>query len=324
MPDSASGIEQFAVSRNGVLAYVAGERTVVKRRIVMADRKGVFTTVTADASAYEDLALSPDGREIAMTVEGPSWNIWVYHIDRGTLTRLTFDNDNRDPLWTPDGRRVVYTSLRNGLYGLYWRAADGSGPEELLMSGKNWRFGTSGHPDGRFLSFDEQDPKTGMDLWILPVGGGRKPYPFVNTSFREWFGEFSRDGRWIAYESNESGRSEIYLRPFPGPGGKWQVSTPRRDPARMVPRRKGAVLLRSRPADARRPGRHRSFACGRPAGAPLPVQLLRFRALLRSDAGRQTLRAHPKRAAGGPVTQINLVLGWGGELERQMRERSAR
>ncbi len=110
-----------------------------------------------------------------MTVEAPSWNIWIYHLDRGTLTRLTFDNDNRDPLWTPDGRRVVYTSLRNGLYGLYWRPADGSGPEELLMSGKNWRFGTSWSPDGRFLSFDEQDPETGMDSGFSPLEGTASP-----------------------------------------------------------------------------------------------------------------------------------------------------
>ena len=225
MPDSAYGIEQFAVSRSGALAYVAGTRTAVKRRIVMADRKGVSTTVTADANSYEDLSLSPDGREIAMTVEGASWNIWVYHLDRGTLTRLTFENDNRDPLWTPDGKRVVYTSLRNGLYGLYWRPADGSGPEELLSASKNWVFANSWSADGRFLAFGEQDPKTGFDILILPVGGDRKPYPFVRSSFREWFGEFSPDGRWIAYESNESGRSEVYLRPFPGPGGKWQVST---------------------------------------------------------------------------------------------------
>ncbi|HEY3123523.1 MAG TPA: protein kinase, partial [Thermoanaerobaculia bacterium] len=201
LPDSSSGIEQFAASRNGVLAYVAGARAAVKRRIVMADRKGVFTPVTADANSYEDLSLSPDGHEIAMTVEGASWNIWVHRIDRGTLTRLTFENDNRDPLWTPDGKRVVYTSLRNGLYGLYWRPADGSGPEELLLTSKNWLFATSWSPDGRFLAYGQQEAETGFDIWVLPVGGDRKPYPFVRSSSREWFGEFSRDGRWIAYES---------------------------------------------------------------------------------------------------------------------------
>src|SRR5262249_9046044 len=156
----------FAVSKSGVLAYIAGVRTAVKRRLVIADQKGVSTTATAEASSLEDLSLSPDGREVAITVEGPSWNIWGYHVDRKTLTRLTFENDNRDPIWTPDGKRVVYTSLRNGLYGLYWRPADGSGAEELLMNSKNWVFASSWSPDGRFLAFVEQDPKTGMDIWI--------------------------------------------------------------------------------------------------------------------------------------------------------------
>ena len=225
MPDSASGIEQFAVSGNGVLAYVAGERTVVKRADRDGGPEGRFTTVTADASAYEDLALSPDGREIAMTVEGPSWNIWVYHIDRGTLTRLTFDNDNRDPSGRPTGDgsctprcETVSTASTGG-------AADGSGPEELLDERQELAVRYVVVPRRPFPVVRRAGSEDRQDLWILPVGGDRKPYPFVNTSFREWFGEFSRDGRWIAYESNESGRSEIYLRPFPGPGGKWQVST---------------------------------------------------------------------------------------------------
>ena len=323
MPDSAYGIEQFAVSRSGVLAYVAGTRTAVKRRIVLADRKGVSTTVTADANSYEDLSLSPDGREIAMTVEGASWNIWVYHLDRGTLTRLTFENDNRDPLWTPDGKRVVYTSLRNGLYGLYWRPADGSGPEELLSASKNWVFANSWSADGRFLAFGEQDPKTGFDISILPVGGDRRPYPFVRSSFREWFGEFSPDGRWIAYESNESGRSEVYLRPFPGPGGKWQVST--EGGARPEWSRDGRELFYFESDRLMRVtvDSGHALAVGRPE-LLFPCNCV--------DSGRYyevtpdakhfllIQNAQPE----SPVAQINLVLGWGGELERQMREKPAR
>ena len=323
MPDSAYGIEQFAVSRSGVLAYVAGTRTAVKRRIVLADRKGVSTTVTADANSYEDLSLSPDGREIAMTVEGASWNIWVYHLDRWTLTRLTFENDNRDPLWTPDGKRVVYTSLRNGLYGLYWRPADGSGPEELLSASKNWVFANSWSADGRFLAFGEQDPKTGFDISILPVGGDRRPYPFVRSSFREWFGEFSPDGRWIAYESNESGRSEVYLRPFPGPGGKWQVST--EGGARPEWSRDGRELFYFESDRMMRitVDSGHALAVGRPE-LLFPCNCV--------DSGRYyevtpdakhfllIQNAQPE----SPVAQINLVLGWGGELERQMREKPAR
>jgi WD40 repeat protein len=323
MPDSAYLIEQFAVSRSGVLAYVAGARPLAQRRIVMADRKGVMSTITADVNSYEDVALSPDGREIAMTVEGPRWNIWLYHLDRGTLTRLTFDNDNRDPLWTPDGKRVVYTSLRNGLYGLYWRPADGSGSEESLWNSKNWVFATSWSPDGRFLVFDEQDPKTAMDLWILPVGGDRKPYPFANTSFREWFGEFSRDGRWIAYESDESGRSEVYLRPFPGPGGKWQVST--QGGARPEWSRDGRELFYFEGDKLMRVtvDSSHALAVGRPE-LLFPCNCYdsgRYYEV--TPDGKHFLLIQSAQPVS-PVTQINLVLGWGGELERQMREKPAR
>jgi Tol biopolymer transport system component len=323
LPDPSSDIEQFAVSRSGVLVYVAGTRAAAKRRIVMADRKGVSTTVTPDANSYEDLSLSPDGREIAMTVEGASWNIWVHRIERGTLTRLTFENDNRDPLWTPDGKRVVYTSLRNGLYGLYWRPADGSGPEELLTASKKWIFGTSWSPDGRFLAFSPLDPETGFDIWILPVGGDRKPYPFVNSPFREWFGEFSPDGRWIAYDSNESGRSEIYLRPFPGPGGKWQVSTEggtrpewSRDGREIFYLENGKMMRVT--VDSTK-----SLTVGRPE-LLFPCDCFdsgRYYEVT-PDAKHFVLirNAQPE----SPVTQVNLVLGWGAELERKMREKAAR
>jgi hypothetical protein len=323
MPDSAYGIEQFAVSRSGVLAYVAGTRTAVKRRIVLADRKGVSTTVTADANSYEDLSLSPDGREIAMTVEGASWNIWVYHLDRGTLTRLTFENDNRDPLWTPDGKRVVYTSLRNGLYGLYWRPADGSGPEELLSASKNWVFANSWSADGRFLAFGQQDAETGFDILILPVGGDRKPYPFVRSSFREWFGEFSPDGRWIAYESNESGRSEVYLRPFPGPGGKWQVST--EGGARPEWSRDGRELFyfeSDRMMRVTVDSGH-ALAVGRPE-LLFPCNCLNSGRYYEVTPDAKHFLLIQNAQPVSPVAQINLVLGWGSELERQMREKPAR
>jgi Tol biopolymer transport system component len=258
-----------------------------------------------------------------MTVEGASWNIWIHRIDRGTLTRLTFENDNRDPLWTPDGKRVVYTSLRNGLYGLYWRPADGSGPEELLSSSKNWLFVTSWSPDGRFLTFDEQDPKTGFDIWILPVGGDRKPYPIVRSSVREWFGEFSRDGRWIAYESNESGRSEIYLRPFPGPGGKWQVST--EGGARPEWSRDGRELFYFENDKLMRVtvDSSRALAVGRPE-LLFPCDCFdsgRYYEVTPDDKHFLLIQnAQPV----SPVAQINLVLGWGAELERRIREKPTR
>jgi eukaryotic-like serine/threonine-protein kinase len=219
------GVEQFAVSKNGTLAYLAGTGAEAQRQVVLVDTKGVAKTLTEDAKPFEDLSLSPDGSKVALTIEGPTWNIWVYDLTRETLTRLTFENDNRDPMWTTDGKRVVYTSLRNGVYGLYWRPADGSGPEEQLLSSKNIIYASSWSPDGRNLAYWQFDAPTKEDIWILPLGGDGKPYPFVRTPFTERFGVFSPDGHWMAYESNETKRMEIYVQPFPGPGGKWQIST---------------------------------------------------------------------------------------------------
>ena len=289
----------------------------------MMDPKGAATVLTAEDNAYEDMALSPDGRKLALTIEGASWNIWVYDRDRGTLTRLTFENDNRDLIWTPDGKRVVYTSLRNGLYGLYWRAADGSGAEERLFASRNWIFAQSWSPDGRYLAFVEQDPATGFDISILPVEADRKPYSFVRTSFQEWFAEFSPDGKWIAYESDESGRSEIYVRPFPGPGGKWQISTEggarpewSRD-GRELFYLSGDALVRVPleavgPFSAGRP--ERLFPCG-------CYQSGRYYELA-PEKGRFFFIQNAQPTS--PVSGINIVLGWGGELERRMREKAAR
>ncbi len=323
MPDDDFGIEQFAVSRSGLLAYVPRTRAAVKRRVVMLDLKGEAATLAAEDSAYEDMSLSPDGRRLAMTVEGATWNIWIFDRDRGTLTRSTFDNDDRDPIWTPDGKRLVYTSLRNGLYGLYWRAADGSGTEEQLLTSRNWIYPTSWSPDGRYLAFGELDPTTGFDILILPMEGDRKPTPFERTPFREWFAEFSRDGRFLAYESNESGRSEIYVRPFPGPGGKWQISTDggvrpewSRD-GRELFYLNGDRLMRV-PVDTAH-----AFSAG------LPERILSCgcyesgRYYEVGPDGRHFFFIRNAEAVS-PITRINMVFGWRGELERRARGETAR
>jgi Tol biopolymer transport system component len=323
LPDAAFGIEQFAVSRSGVLAYVPGTRAAVKRRVVAVDSKGAATALTTEENAYEDLSLSRDGRKLAMTVEGAIWNIWTYDRDRGTLTRLTFENDNRDPIWTPDGKRIVYTSLRNGLYGLYWRPSDGSGAEERLYASKNWIFAQSWSPDGRFLALVEQDPATGFDIPILPVGGDRKPFPFVKTPFREWFPEFSPDGKWIAYESNESGRSEIYVRPFPGPGGKWQIST--EGGARPEWSRDGRELyylsadaLLHVPVDT-----GGAFSAGRPERL-FPCNCYESGRYYEVAPEKGRFYFIQNAQPTSPVSGINIVLGWGGELEKSARSQAAR
>jgi serine/threonine-protein kinase len=179
---------------------------------------------------------APDGRRIAVDIDdGKQNDVWVYEWARDTLSRLTFDPaDDRKPVWTPDGRRIVFSSQRDGkgVFNLFWQRADGTGEVQRLTESKNTQFAASWHPSGKFLAFYETNPSTGADLMILPMEGDEssgwkpgKPTVFLNTPFAESEPMFSPDGRWLAYQSTESGRSEIYVRPFPGPGGKWQIST---------------------------------------------------------------------------------------------------
>jgi len=226
MTNSEGGAAQFTFAPDGTMAYIAGNGAETHRRVVLVGRDGKSQVLTPDEGAYEDLDLSPDGRRIALTIQGPTWHIWIYDIPRGTLTRLTFDHDNRDPHWSADGKRVAYTSIRNGKCGLYWKPADGSGPEEQLVGDSvDCMTAESFSPDGKYLAYEITPTQTGHDIWILPLSGDREPRPFATERFNEWGPQFSPDGHWISYGSDESGRGEIYVRPFPGPGGKSQIST---------------------------------------------------------------------------------------------------
>jgi Tol biopolymer transport system component len=167
-------------------------------------------------------------------VEGGSTNIWVYEWERDAITRLTFGPGyDAYAVWSPDGKHIAFASRRAGGPNLYWARADGAGEAVRLTESKNGQFPSSFSPDGKRLAFAELDPQTNMDLWTLPLEEAEsdhpkvgKPEPFLVTPFNERMPMISPDGRWLAYYANESGRNEVYVRSFPGPGGgKWQVST---------------------------------------------------------------------------------------------------
>ena len=128
-------------------------------------------------------------------------------------------------MWSPDGSRVTFGTVRTGGYGLYSKLSSGAGAEQPLPKSDQGKQPNDWSPDGRFLLVRGNDPKTGYDLWVLPTSGDKKPVPFLKTTFDEREGQFSPDGKWVAYQSNESGKFEIYVQPFPGPGGKFQIST---------------------------------------------------------------------------------------------------
>jgi Tol biopolymer transport system component len=163
---------------------------------------------------------------VAVQIEEQGNQIWLYELARETLTRLTFDAvQNETPLWMADGKRVVFYSNKEGPLNLFWQMADGSGGFERLTTSTNPHAPVSVSPDGALLAFTEA-PGASRDIWVLRLSD-RQAQPFLQTPAIEGGAQFSPDGRWMAYVSDESGRPEIYVQPYPGPGGKWQVSTER-------------------------------------------------------------------------------------------------
>jgi eukaryotic-like serine/threonine-protein kinase len=224
---ATAGISRFSVSETGMLAYrKSGGRGL--RQLVWFDRSGKETGKVGepDGNNLRYPELSPDGRRVAVarTVHGHS-EIWLSETARGAPVRFTFNAEfSINPVWSPDGNWIAFSSAKRGNPNLYRKASNGSGNDELLLDSPLNEFPLDWSPDGRFLLFARMDPKTGGDLWGLPLEGPCEPFPFVVTQYESDNGQFSPDGRWVAYQSNESGRVEVYVQPFPGPGGKWMVS----------------------------------------------------------------------------------------------------
>jgi len=221
---AANGKAAVVVSTNGVLAYRLMP-TNAQIKLVWVDRKGTEQPLAAPPHSYRNPRLSPDGQRVAVTIDELGSQEWLLDIGRGTLTRLTFEGTyNGGTAWTPDGKRITFGSDRAGARNLFWQLADGSGGTERLSTSDHAQVASSWSPDGQTLAFEQTAPNTGFDLWVFRLGD-RKVQPFLQTRFNEIAPHFSPDGRWLAYASDESGRYEIYVQPYPGPGGKWQVST---------------------------------------------------------------------------------------------------
>ena len=209
----------YDVAPDGSLAYLTGQGSF--GQLITIDREGVSTPLVDEPGFYMEPRFSPDGGRIAVRVDD---DIWILDVARGTLSRLTVVGGARGPVWTPDGARVTYaTRAGGGDRGIFWKPADGSGEAELLASLEHPSGLGSWSPDGETLVFSVFHPSTGWDLWVLPRDG--QPQPFLATPFEERQPELSPDGRWLLYLSDESGRVEVYLQPYPGPGQRIKVST---------------------------------------------------------------------------------------------------
>jgi eukaryotic-like serine/threonine-protein kinase len=215
---------QYALSGTGSLVYIPGG-SLAAVRLVWVSRNGTEQALAAPPHAYSYPRISPDGRRVAVSIAAEGIQEWLYDFSRDTLTRITFGgNLNFTPVWTPDGKRIAFLSNREGPQNIFWQLADGSGGLERLTTSEYVDPPRSFSPDGQLLAYVEVNPTTGYDIWVLRLSD-RKAQPFLQTPFNESVPSFSPDGHWLAYISDESGRFEVYVQPYPGPGSKYQIST---------------------------------------------------------------------------------------------------
>jgi serine/threonine-protein kinase len=222
-----SGAADFGISLDGSLVYIAGDpQGGQKRTLAWVDRDGREEALAAEPRAYTYPRISPDGSRLALDVRDQENDIWIWDFARETLSRLTFGSSNDQyPIWTPDGRRVAFGSVRDGYMNLFWKAADGTGTTERLTESENRQYPHAFSLDGKQLVFREDYPERGFDLGVHSLDGEPSSEWLLATEFNERNAEISPDGRWLAYESDASGQYEIYVRPFPNVDeGRWQIS----------------------------------------------------------------------------------------------------
>jgi Tol biopolymer transport system component/DNA-binding winged helix-turn-helix (wHTH) protein len=312
-----SGAAQYSFSDNGSLVYVPSSVQAAQRRLVWVNRSGDEQPVAAPARAYRGPRISPDGREVAVAIEGQETEVWLYDLSRQMLSRLTFQGStNYDPLWTVDGKRVVFHST-TGIGGLFWQMADGSGGLERLNEFGGAPYSWS--PDRQLLAFNNGAPTQHISVLRM---GDRKVVPFPETTFKEGAAQFSPDGRWLAYVSDESGRYEIYVQHYSGPGGKWQISTeggtePLWNPnGRELFYRSGDRMMAAEIATQPHfsAGKPKMLFSGQFQPSPNPVPNANY------DVSRDGQRFLLLKAGGldKAPTQINVVLNWFEELKQKV------
>ncbi|OFV90291.1 MAG: hypothetical protein A3G76_04755 [Acidobacteria bacterium RIFCSPLOWO2_12_FULL_65_11] len=330
-----SGAGQFAMADRGTLIYATGGIAPDQERaLVWVDRNGTVEALAAPPREYLAPRLAPDGQRVAVFTQAPgargNQRVWIYNVPRRTVTPLTTGEEQGFwNIWSPDGARIAFTSAVGGRLNLFWKSADGTGESERLTTSEYQQRPSSWSSDGNALAFVQTHPATGNDIWVLDVGSAdHRPRPVVQTPADERFPAFSTDGRWLAYTSNEAGREEVFVRPYPGPGSRVQVSTGGgRDPAWKFDGSElfyGSSIARDLVSLMAVPVK--STPAGFSAGIPRKLFEGRYQltaAPIRSfdvtANGQRFLMVQPLDPRPEPPTELVLVTNWFEELKARVR-----
>jgi len=319
--ERATGSSHFAVSDTGAMFFIPGADRITERLLVWMDASGIPVPLAAPLRPYFEPELSPDGQRVAAAVNsGSSEDVWVYDLARKVLNRLTFGPNNSAPIWSADGRRVIYRKdTTDGKVAIAWKPADGAGEEEVLLVGDRAVFPTSASPDGKWLALSLQEKGSAFDVYMLSLTGDHRLQPFITGPSDESGASFSPDGRWVAYRSNESGRYEIYVKPFPDAKGRWQISTESGGEVRWSPTGKELIYRRENQYFAVPVQTAGTFQ----AGAPRPFLRETFPRItslsgsvfsLSRDGKRILLTVSPKSESTG--VRLEVTTNWAEEMLR--------
>jgi serine/threonine-protein kinase len=223
--DPTTGLASYALSSSGLLVYAPGSAWQPRRKLVWVDRRGETEVLPLPPGAYEDPALSPDGGRLAYCLrDRDGGDIWIYEFASGRARQITFESYNFGPIWSPDGKHLTFTSGRLGLYSVFRMPVDRSEAAEPFLAGPIDQMARSQSADGEILLVEVLHPQTGFDIGYISLRGGKSLEYILNQSCEETQAVLHPDGEWIAYASNQTGRAEVSVRPFPGPGGEIPIS----------------------------------------------------------------------------------------------------